>query len=428
MKAAIYLIVTLLLAVPVAAQFAEVGSLDFPTSARSEEAQRHFLRGVAILHSFGWKQAIEQFQAAQAIEPDFALAYWGETLSYNHPLFGGGPGLDEENPRAVLARLGPTPAARAAKAPTDRERGFLEAVEVLWSDEGTYTERRVGYMEAMERLYERYPGDDEVATFYALSMLSGSRALGDQSLRLEVRAGTIAMKVFNENRGHPGAVHYTIHAFDDPLHAPLALDAAHRYAEIAPAVSHARHMPTHIFIQHGMWNLVSQHNQLAHDAAIALWEPDDSVGDAVHSLDWGQYGDLQRGDYDKARVWIERLERLIADSDGQARAVRALPPGQRPLRGGDRAVARRADHGRLVDARAAGHGPERGPQRRPGHGARGRGGAGGAARERGRTRSHRPQGGHRLDSGGRRRRRGGDRLDGRGYRHRRDAASAERRG
>ena len=325
MKAAIYLIVTLLLAAPAAAQFAEVGSLDFPTSARSEEAQRHFLRGVAILHSFGWKQAIEQFQAAQAIEPDFALAYWGETLSYNHPLFGGGPGLDEENPRAVLARLGPTPAARAAKAPTDRERGFLEAVEVLWSDEGTYNERRVGYMEAMERLYERYPDDDEVATFYALSMLAGSRALGDQSLRLEVRAGTIAMKVFNENRDHPGAAHYTIHAFDDPLHAPLALDAAHRYAEIAPAVSHARHMPTHIFIQHGMWDLVSQHNQSAHDAAIALWEPDDSVGDAVHSLDWGQYGDLQRGDYDKARVWIERLERLIADSDGQARAVSALP-------------------------------------------------------------------------------------------------------
>ena len=114
MKATICLIVTLLLAAPAAAQFAEVGSLDFPTSARSEEAQRHFLRGVAILHSFGWKQAIEQFQAAQAIEPDFALAYWGETLSYNHPLFGGGPDLDEENPRAVLARLGPTPASSGA--------------------------------------------------------------------------------------------------------------------------------------------------------------------------------------------------------------------------------------------------------------------------------------------------------------------------
>ena len=319
------LLVAMLLAAPAAAQFAEVGSLAFPTSARSEEAQRHFLRGVAVLHSFGWKQAIEQFQAAQAIEPDFALAYWGETLSYNHPLFGGGPNLDEDNPRAVLARLGPTPAARAARAPTDREKGFLEAVEVLWGEEGTYGERRVGYMEAMGRLYERFPDDHEVATFYALSMLAGSRALGDQSLRLEVRAGNIALKVFHQNPDHPGAPHYTIHAFDDPIHAPLALDAARRYAEIAPAVSHARHMPTHIFIQHGMWDLVSNHNQSAHEAARALWEPGDSVGDAVHSLDWGQYGDLQRGDYEKARLWIERLERLVADSDGQARAVSTLP-------------------------------------------------------------------------------------------------------
>ena len=325
MRSVVCLLAALLLAAPAAAQFAEVGSLEFPTSARSEEAQRHFLRGVAILHSFGWKQAIEQFQAAQTIEPDFALAYWGETLSYNHPLFGGGPNLDEDSPRAVLARLGPTSAARAAKAPTDREKGFLEAVEVLWGQEGTYNERRVGYMEAMGRLHERYPDDHEVATFYALSMLAGSRALGDQSLRLEVRAGTIAMKVFHENPDHPGAPHYTIHAFDDPIHAPLALDAARRYAEIAPAVSHARHMPTHIFIQHGMWDLVSNHNQSAHQAARDLWLPGDSVGDAVHSLDWGQYGDLQRGDYDKARVWIERLERLIAESDGQTRAVNTLP-------------------------------------------------------------------------------------------------------
>jgi len=325
MRLAAVLFVAALAAAPAGAQFAEVGSLDFPTSARSEEAQSHFLRGVAILHSFGWKQAIEQFQAAQALEPDFALAYWGETLCYNHPLFGGGRGLDEENPRSVLARLGGTRAERAAKAPTDRERGFLEAVEVLWSEEGSYDERRVGYMEAMGRLYERYPDDHEVATFYALSMLAGSRALGDQSLRLEVRAGNIAMKVFQANPDHPGAPHYTIHAFDDPIHAPLALDAARRYAEIAPAVSHARHMPTHIFIQHGMWDLVSAHNQSAHDAARALWQPGDSVGDAVHSLDWGQYGDLQRGDYERGRLWIERLEALIEQSDGQQRAVATLP-------------------------------------------------------------------------------------------------------
>ena len=109
-------LVAVLIAAPVSAQFDEVGSLQFPTSAKSAEAQRHFLRGVAVLHSFGWKQAIEQFQAAQQIEPDFAMAYWGETLSYNHPLFGMGR-LDEDNPRAVLARLGATRDERTKKTP-----------------------------------------------------------------------------------------------------------------------------------------------------------------------------------------------------------------------------------------------------------------------------------------------------------------------
>ena len=93
----------LLCATPALAQLENVGNLSFPTSA-SAEAQKHFLRGVAILHSFGWKQAIEQFQAAQKLQPDFALAYWGETLCYNHPL---NPEQDDKNPRAILARLGP---------------------------------------------------------------------------------------------------------------------------------------------------------------------------------------------------------------------------------------------------------------------------------------------------------------------------------
>ena len=313
-------LVALTMGAPTHSQFENVGTIDFPTSATGE-AQQHFLRGMAILHSFGWKQAIEQFRAAQAIDPDFALAYWAETLSYNHPLQAE---VNAESPREALARLGATAEERLAKAPTAREKGLLEAVERLWG-EGSWQDRRVAYMEAMARLYEQYPADDEIATFYALSMLSGARALGDDSLRLEVRAGAIALGVLERNPDHPGAAHFVIHAFDDPLHAPIALPAAYVFADIAPAVSHARHMPTHIFIQHGMWDLVSTHNQSAYDAAQDLWQPGDSVGDAVHALDWGQYGDLQRGDYAKARVWIDRLEAIIDASEGQARAVSTLP-------------------------------------------------------------------------------------------------------
>jgi len=311
---------TLTVSLPADAQFQDVGTLDFPTSATGE-AQQHFLRGVAILHSFGWKQAIEEFQAAQALDPDFALAYWGETLNYNHPLQAE---RDVESPRAVLARLGSTREERLAKAPTARERGFLAAVEDLWGS-GDWRERRVAYMEAMARLYEQYPDDDEIALFYSLALLSGARALNDDSLRLEIQSGTIALDAFNRNRNHPGAAHYAIHAFDDPLHAPLALEAAYAFAEISPAVAHARHMPTHIFIQHGMWDYVSNHNQSAYEVARDLWQPGDSVGDTVHALDWGQYGDLQRGDYAKARLWIERLEMVAEESDGQARAVSTLP-------------------------------------------------------------------------------------------------------
>ena len=106
---------------PASAQFDNVGTISFPTSG-SPKAQHHFLRGVAILHSFGWKQAIAEFKQAQQIQPDFAMAYWGETLCYNHPLQ---TEQDAKTPRAVLARLGPDTAARLAKAPTPREKGFL---------------------------------------------------------------------------------------------------------------------------------------------------------------------------------------------------------------------------------------------------------------------------------------------------------------
>ncbi len=315
---------------PAQAQFDNVGSFEFPTSATGE-AQYHFLRGAALLHSFGWIQAREELHAAQEIDPDFAMAYWAESLSYNHPLFSQ---MDPTEPRRALERLAPTPVERLAKAPTTREQGFLSAVEILWG-EGDQVTRRVGYMDAMSRLYEQYPNDSEVAAFYALSVLSASVATGDLTQRMNVQAGTIALKLFGQNRDHPGAAHYTIHAFDSPVLAPLSLEAAYAFAEIAPAVAHARHMPTHIFIQHGMWDRVSRNNESAYTAARELWRPDEPMGDAVHPLDWGQYGDLQLGDYAKARLWIERLESMALEgrfleggpqgAPGQARASTTIP-------------------------------------------------------------------------------------------------------
>jgi hypothetical protein len=320
MRGLIGLSLAALLSAPLSAQLDNVGNLTFPTSG-SAAAQQHFLRGVAILHSFGWKQAIAEFKRAQEIQPDFAMAYWGETLCYNHPLQAE---QDGKTPRAVLARLGATPAERLAKAPTPREKGFLGAVEILWGD-GDWRDRRVGYMRAMEKLHQQFPNDDEVKTFLAVAILSGARALDDNSFRYEMRAGAMAMDVFKRNPKHPGAVHYIIHAFDDPVHAPLALDAAKVYAEIVPAVSHAVHMPTHIFIQHGMWNEVAHQNVRAFNVGRDLWQPGDNPGDMAHSGDWGQYGFLQLGDYAGARDRMAALQEMAARSKApRASSVVAL--------------------------------------------------------------------------------------------------------
>ena len=312
---------TLILALPIGAS-TDIGTIHFPTSTPSKEAQAHFQRGATTLHSFGWKQAIQAFQEAQAADPDFAMAYWGESLCYNHPLM---PEGDRDTPQDVLKKLGPTLEARLAKAPTMREKGFLRAVDALFFGEGDTKARRVAYMEAMRDLHETMPDDDEVAAFYALSLISAGGAAGKEGEPARVLAGSIGLRLLDENANHPGAAHYTIHAFDDPIHAILALPAARKFAGIAPAVSHARHMPSHIFIQLGMWQRVSDSNQSAYDAAVDLYEPGDSAGDMVHALDWGQYGDLQLGDYERARLWIERMEAIDQKIEGQGRVAMTLP-------------------------------------------------------------------------------------------------------
>ena len=299
-----------------AAELDRIGTFDFPTSG-SPAAQEHFIRGVGYLHSFGMVQAQKEFRSAQEIQPDFAMAYWGEAFTYQHPFFG----QKDAGPGEALMRLGATSEERLAKAPTEREKGFLRAAEAYALTVGGMPERRIAWMNAMADLYAQYPDDNEVKAFYAASMLSGATASGENSERINMRAGALALELFKENDNHPGAAHYVIHSFDDPVHAPLALEAATAYADIAPAVSHARHMPTHIFIQHGMWNEVSNWNDSAFNAGLELWTEGDSTGDMNHSSDWGQYGDLQLGDLEKSERWIRRGQMVLDNAPSSARAA-----------------------------------------------------------------------------------------------------------
>ena len=299
----------------------DLGVIDFPTSGPAD-AQVHFVRGAAMLHSFGLEDAALEFRQAQALAPDFAMAYWGEAMSYNHPL----QRFQEwDLPRQALERLGPTREARLAKAPTEREKGFVRAVDALFFGTGEETDRRVAYADEMERLAAAYPDDQEVQAFYALALLATSSDYGYEPYRTNVKAGAIALRVFDDNPDHPGAAHYIIHAFDDPIHAAIALPAATRFAAIAPGVVHALHMPSHIFIQLGMWDDVSSSNGASYAAALEMFERQDTyesdtqryfnARNLTHALDWGQYGDLQRGDYAKAWQAVENGEMVIANTE-----------------------------------------------------------------------------------------------------------------
>lgn len=291
----------------------QLGNIEFPTSA-TEAAQEHFLIGLAYLHSFGWNQARSEFQQAQLLDANFALAYWGEMLTYNHPLY---PEKDAVSPVRVLNKLGTSTEERLSKAASELENGFLIAAEAYAYTEGDGYSRRMAYLQTMQSLFEKFPDHPEVRAFYALSLLSAASELpGNQWFQLRHQAGAIVNTLFLENFSHPGAIHYLIHSYDDPDNAHLALAAADRYVDIAPLVAHARHMPSHIYIHLGKWFDAADLNETAFYNARALWLPGDNPIEQNHAMDFGQYADLQLANYEAAAVWIERAkETLLQNPD-----------------------------------------------------------------------------------------------------------------
>ena len=340
---------------------ARLGTIDFPTSGPAA-AQAPFIEGVLYLHSFEYGAAVEAFRRAEQLAPDFAMAYWGEAMTCNHPVWNA---RDRACAMAALERLGPTRAARRERAPTARERAYLDAVETLWED-GAKPARDSAYTRAMEALAAAYPDDLEAQAFLALSLLGLHQGVRD--VPTYMRAGAIAQEVFRRNPDHPGAAHYIIHAFDDPTHAPLGLHAARAYVGIAPGAAHAQHMTTHIFLSLGMWDDVVRQNEVASGGDHAHYRPG-------HYTTWLAYGYLQQGRFADARHLLETLRasagtprakgvvanltaRYVIDTErwdgAEARGLDAASPGEdgysyatftaglAALRRGDRAAAERA--------------------------------------------------------------------------------------
>jgi hypothetical protein len=292
-----------MMALSVRAQQSQLGRVEFPTSG-SKEAQAHFLRGLAALHSFWYEEALEAFRESTKVDPDFAMGYWGEAMTYNHPLWSE---QDIAAGRQALTKIKDT-----AKL-TDRERYYIMAVRMLYGA-GEKPARDAAYSAEMEKIYRMYPDDLDAAAFYSLSLLG--MAGGQKGYRLQAKAGAIALEVYQKNPNHPGAAHYIIHAFDDPDHAILALPAARRYASIAPEAHHARHMPSHIFLQLGMWPEAAASNEAAWESSDA-WMKRKNLSLSVrdyHSLHWLLYVYLQQGRYNDAEKLLKLMKKVMSES------------------------------------------------------------------------------------------------------------------
>lgn len=270
----------------------EYGNVVFPASC-SPLVQETFERAVAMLHSFEYEDANTTFAEVARRDPTCAMAYWGEAMSYYHPLW--------QPPDAVHLKLGRKASERALAigGKTPREQEYIAAIASFYReserlDHGT---RAPNYQKAMEHLCEAYPNDQEAALFYALLLIANAPPR-DSSYADQKKAGAILERVFAQSPNHPGVAHYIIHAYDNPVLASRAAAAARSYAKIAPSSVHALHMPSHIFIQVGSWEEAIDSN-LASLAAARAWVAKSRRKELwdmqAHAQDYLAYAYLQTG-------------------------------------------------------------------------------------------------------------------------------------
>ena len=277
----------------------ELGSVTFDNSCAAA-VQRGIGRGMAMLHSFWYEAADRQFREVAAADPACPIAWWGVAMAQWQPLWEvRGPSREAlARGREALAK------GRAAPGGTPRERAYLEALGQFFAGFETvdHLDRVLAYERAMEGLHAAHPGDPEAAVLHALALLGSAAALPpDKTYARQRRAGALLQPIFRAQPDHPGVAHYIIHAFDYPALASGALDAARRYADIAPDSPHALHMPSHIFTRLGLW----QESIASNRRVVAAARRHGITGEELHGRDYLVFAHLQRGEDDLARQIID---------------------------------------------------------------------------------------------------------------------------
>src|SRR5271163_4146569 len=261
----------------------KLGKVNFPVSCEPS-VQPQFSSAVAMLHSFWYEKASDTFAAVAQKDPTCGMAYWGIAMTYYHPIWPA-PGPADLKAGAAAAEK-----AKLAGAKTQRERDYIAAIETFYTDTGNldHRTRALAYEKAMDQLQARYADDHEAAIFHALALLATAPPT-DKTYVNQKKAGAILEPLFLEQPEHPGIAHYIIHAYDYPPLAPMALDAARRYAQIAPESPHALHMPSHIFTRLGLWQESIDSNLVS--AASA--QKNNAPGNELHAKDYLIYAYLQ---------------------------------------------------------------------------------------------------------------------------------------
>ncbi len=301
---------------------APLGNLGLDVAC-TEGAREHVLRGLALLHHMTYEESARSFEAATREDPECAVGYWGVAMSYVHPLW-----PDMVNDERLAAGEALLAQAREAATRTDVEDGFIRALEAYYegAQGSSEPERLARFAEGWQRAHEAHPADPETAAFYALSILA--TAPPDKEYAAQIRAGEVVAGVLEVIPNHPGAHHYTIHAFDFPPLADRALEAARSYGGVAPNNPHALHMTSHIFTRLGLWVESIEFNSRSADAA---WEH--PVAGAIshhhlHALDYLAYAHLQVGNdaaADSVEAHVHGLDGPLYDHAATAYAVAAVP-------------------------------------------------------------------------------------------------------
>lgn len=305
----------------------EVGEVHFRISSDRPETQAEFNRAVALLYSFAYGKALKAFYDITLLDPKCAMAYWGIAMSHFHPIWEEVP-----TPAQVKASLAAIKNARYVGIKTEREKDYIDAIEIIYTDveKTEYRSRVLKFEEAMERMCEKHPDDREAKVIYALT-LDATAPKSDKTYAKQKKAGEILLKVFAEQPNHPGVAHYIIHAYDYPPLANLGLEAARKYARIAPSVAHALHMPSHIFVRLGLWGDNIETNIASAKAGLEYAQQDNpnaSSFDALHAWDYITYGYLQQARDKEAQALVDQLRdvrQLDRPNFAAAYALAAMP-------------------------------------------------------------------------------------------------------